>query len=119
MLSQSRASALALSVEPGVFQTRRKNASGPGFSPGPAPDPANLQLETSSTLEDNLDCQPLVTSACRPRCPVNLPNYITISRIFAVPLLMWILFSSRFAPGVHGERELLASAVFILASITD
>ncbi len=50
---------------------------------------------------------------------MNLPNYITLSRIFAVPLLIWILFSSRFAPGVHGERELLASAVFILASITD
>lgn len=50
---------------------------------------------------------------------MNLPNYITLSRIFAVPLLIWILFSSRFAPGVRGERELLASAVFILASITD
>jgi CDP-diacylglycerol--glycerol-3-phosphate 3-phosphatidyltransferase len=36
-----------------------------------------------------------------------------------VPLLIWILSSSRFAAGAHGERELLASAVFILASITD
>jgi len=50
---------------------------------------------------------------------VNLPNYITLSRILAVPLLIWILSSSRFAAGVHGERELLASAVFIAASITD
>jgi len=50
---------------------------------------------------------------------VNLPNYITLSRILAVPLLIWILSSSRFATGVHGERELLASAVFIAASITD
>ena len=50
---------------------------------------------------------------------MNLPNYITLSRILAVPLLIWILSSSRFATGVHGERELLASAVFIAASITD
>ncbi|HEU5451946.1 MAG TPA: CDP-diacylglycerol--glycerol-3-phosphate 3-phosphatidyltransferase [Terriglobales bacterium] len=50
---------------------------------------------------------------------MNLPNYITLSRIAMVPLLIWILSSSRFAAGAHGERELLASAVFILASITD
>jgi len=50
---------------------------------------------------------------------VNLPNYITLTRIFAVPVLIWILSSSRFALGVHGEREVLASAVFIAASITD
>jgi CDP-diacylglycerol--glycerol-3-phosphate 3-phosphatidyltransferase len=50
---------------------------------------------------------------------VNLPNYITLTRIFSVPVLIWILCSKRFAVGVHGERELLASAVFIAASITD
>ncbi|MBZ5510366.1 MAG: CDP-diacylglycerol--glycerol-3-phosphate 3-phosphatidyltransferase [Acidobacteriia bacterium] len=50
---------------------------------------------------------------------MNLPNYITLTRIFSVPVLIWILSSSRFAVGVHGERELLASAVFIAASITD
>ena len=49
---------------------------------------------------------------------MNLPNYITLTRIFSVPILIWIL-SSRLFMGVHGERELLASAVFILASITD
>jgi CDP-diacylglycerol--glycerol-3-phosphate 3-phosphatidyltransferase len=49
---------------------------------------------------------------------VNLPNYITLSRIFSIPLLMWILSSSHFS-GRHGERELLASAIFIAASITD
>src|SRR5258708_40123794 len=31
---------------------------------------------------------------------------------------MWILISSRFS-SAHGEKELLASTVFILASITD
>ncbi len=49
---------------------------------------------------------------------MNLPNYITTVRIFAVPLLIWILSSSYFR-GKHGEQELLASAVFILASVTD
>jgi CDP-diacylglycerol---glycerol-3-phosphate 3-phosphatidyltransferase len=50
---------------------------------------------------------------------VNLPNYITLTRIASVPVLIWILSSSRFAGGFHGEREWLASAVFIAASITD
>ncbi len=49
---------------------------------------------------------------------MNLPNYITLSRIFSVPVLIWILSSSRFS-SVHGEKQLLASAIFIAASITD
>jgi len=53
-------------------------------------------------------------------CPhrVNLPNYITLTRIASIPLLIWILSSGRFS-SERGEKELLASAVFILASITD
>jgi len=49
---------------------------------------------------------------------VNLPNYITLTRVAAVPLLIWILVSPRFSD-TNGEREILASTVFILASITD
>lgn len=49
---------------------------------------------------------------------VNLPNSITLIRIFSVPLLIWILSSSRFH-GLDGEKEILASALFIAASITD
>ena len=49
---------------------------------------------------------------------VNLPNYITFARIFSIPLLIWVLSTNRFA-GTHGEQELLASALFIAASITD
>ncbi len=49
---------------------------------------------------------------------MNLPNSITLTRIFSIPLLMWILSSSRFN-GANGERELLASALFIAASMTD
>ena len=56
--------------------------------------------------------------------PMNLPNSITLSRIATVPLLIWIL--SPVFPAHHathglagGEQELIASGVFILASITD
>jgi CDP-diacylglycerol---glycerol-3-phosphate 3-phosphatidyltransferase len=52
------------------------------------------------------------------RSRVNLPNYITLTRIASIPLLIWILCSARFS-SQHGEKELLASSVFILASITD
>ncbi len=49
---------------------------------------------------------------------MNLPNYITLTRIFSIPIFMWLLTTKRVA-AVHGEQELLASAVFIAASITD
>ena len=49
---------------------------------------------------------------------MNLPNSITLSRIASVPLLLWFL--SPHAPFHNpGEQELAASALFILASITD
>jgi len=49
---------------------------------------------------------------------VNLPTYITLTRIFSIPVLIWILSSSRFS-STNGNRELLASFVFIAASLTD
>ena len=50
---------------------------------------------------------------------MNLPNSITLSRIASVPVLIWAL-SPRFpVQGTHGEQEIFASAIFILASITD
>ena len=49
---------------------------------------------------------------------MNLPNSITLTRIFSIPVLIWILTSSHFS-STNGERELLASAVFIAASLTD
>jgi len=48
---------------------------------------------------------------------VNLPNSITLTRIFSIPLLMWIL--GKHFHGADGEKEILASALFIAASITD
>jgi CDP-diacylglycerol---glycerol-3-phosphate 3-phosphatidyltransferase len=45
-----------------------------------------------------------------------------MSRIASVPLLIWILSNSfpwHGARGMHGEQEIAASLVFILASITD
>jgi CDP-diacylglycerol--glycerol-3-phosphate 3-phosphatidyltransferase len=41
-----------------------------------------------------------------------------MSRIFSIPLLIWILLTHRIG-SMHGEKELLASALFVLASITD
>jgi CDP-diacylglycerol--glycerol-3-phosphate 3-phosphatidyltransferase len=49
---------------------------------------------------------------------VNLPNSITLIRILSIPLLIWILSTSRFH-SENGNQELLASALFIAASITD
>ena len=49
---------------------------------------------------------------------VNLPNSITMSRIVMIPLLLWIL-SPHFPWQANGEQELLASILFVLASITD
>ena len=49
---------------------------------------------------------------------VNLPNSITLSRICSIPLLIWILTTNRFN-NLDGGQELLASAVFIAAAITD
>ncbi len=49
---------------------------------------------------------------------MNLPNSITISRIFSVPVVIWSL-SSHSLEGHDGQREILAAAVFMVAAITD
>jgi CDP-diacylglycerol--glycerol-3-phosphate 3-phosphatidyltransferase len=49
---------------------------------------------------------------------MNLPNSITMSRIASVPLLIWFL-SPHSPIREPGAQELAASALFILASITD
>jgi len=50
---------------------------------------------------------------------VNLPNSITMSRIVMIPLLLWILSPHFPVHGPNGEQELVASVLFVLASITD
>src|SRR5580698_8496740 len=50
---------------------------------------------------------------------MNLPNSITMSRIFMIPLLLWILSPHFPLQGPGGEQEIIASILFILASITD
>jgi CDP-diacylglycerol--glycerol-3-phosphate 3-phosphatidyltransferase len=50
---------------------------------------------------------------------MNLPNSITSIRIFSVPILIWVLATGVFRGKTHGEQELAASTIFILASITD
>ena len=50
---------------------------------------------------------------------MNLPNSITMSRIFAVPVLIWMLSPHFPHNGWHGEQEILVSLFFILVSISD
>ena len=56
---------------------------------------------------------------------MNLPNSITMSRVLSLPLLIWILskgfpFQGHGQSGLlGGEQEIIASVIFILASITD
>src|SRR5208337_3469564 len=49
---------------------------------------------------------------------MNLPNSITMSRIVMIPLFLWIL-TPHFPWHAHGAQEILASVLFVLASITD
>ena len=50
---------------------------------------------------------------------MNLPNSITMSRIVMIPLFLWILSPHFPWRGHSGEAEILASVLFVLASITD
>ena len=50
---------------------------------------------------------------------MNLPNSITMTRIIMIPLFLWILSSHFPGRGLSGEQEILASILFVLASITD
>ncbi len=50
---------------------------------------------------------------------MNLPNSITLTRIAAVPVLIWALSAHSPFHGAHGEQEIVASLIFIAASVTD
>src|ERR1700678_481500 len=50
---------------------------------------------------------------------MNLPNSLTMSRIFCVPLLIWILSPAWPWHRPAGAQKLLACGICILASITD
>src|SRR6201996_426131 len=50
---------------------------------------------------------------------VNLPNSITMSRICCIPLLIWALSSYFPFRNFHGEQEIFAALLFLLAAITD
>ena len=71
-----------------------------------------LSVASLPTVEHNLEARPAQAFQ------VNLPNSITLTRICSIPLLIWVLSTSRFT-SVNGEKELLASILFIAASITD
>ncbi len=50
---------------------------------------------------------------------MNLPNSITMTRIIMIPLFLWVLSPHFPWQGSHGEQEITASLLFVLASITD
>jgi CDP-diacylglycerol--glycerol-3-phosphate 3-phosphatidyltransferase len=76
-------------------------------------------IASPSGVEHNLNVAvPAVWSRDVSQPAVNLPNSITLSRILSIPLLIWILSTHRF-PSSDGTQEILASALFIAASITD
>jgi CDP-diacylglycerol---glycerol-3-phosphate 3-phosphatidyltransferase len=51
---------------------------------------------------------------------MNLPNTLTLGRIFLVPLLVVVLLTKFEAPAILGiKRELLGAGIFGLASLTD
>jgi CDP-diacylglycerol--glycerol-3-phosphate 3-phosphatidyltransferase len=50
---------------------------------------------------------------------MNLPNSITMSRIVMIPLFLWILSPHFPWQGPAGTQEILASVLFVLASMTD
>lgn len=50
---------------------------------------------------------------------MNLPNSITMGRIFCVPVLIWMLSPHFPHGGWHGEQEVVASLFFIIVSISD
>ncbi len=50
---------------------------------------------------------------------MNLPNSITLSRIFCVPILLWMLSPYFPQMGWHGGQEVVAALFFIVVSISD
>jgi CDP-diacylglycerol---glycerol-3-phosphate 3-phosphatidyltransferase len=80
---------------------------------------ALVSLRTLLGQAHNRTIRPFpVGSTANPRIVVNLPNYITSTRIFAVPLLIWVLSTPRLE-SKNGLREITAVTLFILAAITD
>ena len=50
---------------------------------------------------------------------MNLPNAITLGRIFLVPLLVVVLLTATGRPFLGINRELIGAAIFAVASLTD
>ena len=50
---------------------------------------------------------------------MNLPNAITLGRIFLVPLLVVVLLTASGRPFLGINRELIGAAIFAVASLTD
>ncbi len=69
------------------------------------------QLSVLRTLMSSLFCSLMLKW---PQESMNLPNSLTVTRIFLIPLLVVVLLTGRFA-----DRELLGFIVFVIAALTD
>src|SRR5512132_371356 len=58
--------------------------------------------------------------SCAGRPPMNLPNSLTVTRIFLVPLLVVVLLTKFEGRQIFGvPKELVGAAIFAIASLTD
>lgn len=76
---------------------------------------SSCALRSPILLEDNSG---IALGHLPQRYALNLPNSITLIRICMIPLLIWVLSTSQLSSS-SGAKEILASALFIAASITD
>jgi CDP-diacylglycerol--glycerol-3-phosphate 3-phosphatidyltransferase len=61
-----------------------------------------------------------MTSPVEAVAPMNLPNALTVARIFLVPLLVVVLLTKFPAPEILGlPKEVVAAGIFGLAALTD
>src|SRR6185369_11220249 len=68
--------------------------------------------------EDRLHSQPSMISL--PNGFMNLPNSLTVTRIFLVPLLVVVLLTQFEGRRIFGvPKEIVGAAIFGLASLTD
>src|SRR3984885_3455525 len=58
--------------------------------------------------------------SCADGPPMNLPNSLTITRIFLVPLLVVVLLTKVKGPLILGlPKDVVGAAIFAIASLTD
>src|SRR6185503_20971688 len=74
----------------------------------------------SSCQENRLHANPTILHVVELRPSMNLPNSLTVVRMFLVPLLVVVLLTEFEGRQIFGvPKELAGAAIFGLASLTD